>query len=651
MKIRSRSKERFKLPAAARFKGEQRLLKIRAGTIAKFNERVGFGYTTRKKPSNGSNEKIWKGNKGSASRKNGVNSALLFESEDGTSLNETTVRGNDRFSTDPSSQAKPMDIENAHWQSSSKKQTSSRSAEENRLRESFKRKKKQREGTAKSGAFSSNSVISSALKAAGTKQLFEQSFNVLDQEEDAEGVQHFKENVSHSKQVFKGTKKATGFVTKNQKFSESVTVGKLESLRFGGDKQAGKAAAAAVRNTRRTANQQASASVGVKIHQAITQATSKVVASFTASNPIGWIIAGGALVLLVFFGLLFFFNSQSSASTNDGVFYVKHWDGNDAYHSSLLAQRYGITAEQIDGFIANEGYSVDSRATGEEFLRLQALSGIDVRMLVAFAQWESSYGTAGVALQFPKANIFGYGAFDNDPNQGASWDNSRAVTDFRSTQIDSYNNRTLAIMDARASAFHNNTLKPGEFVYWTALDAGKPRAETAEKLDKWIDDHGGTPEPPGGYGPVNGGGGGGAGLAVLDQKIGTVISGDYGGLTGECYAVSAYYAHSINPSIILRGGVKASDIGIDYPWTSWGWTVIKNPGYQQIRAGDIINYQTGGNLGPWSASSLYGHTGVVGKVLGNNQYLLYDQNPGPLKTWTVTFYPGSVASVVRPPTK
>ena len=77
---------------------------------------------------------------------------------------------------------------------------------------------------------------------------------------------------------------------------------------------------------------------------------------------------------------------------------------------------------------------------------------------------ESSYGTAGVALQFPKP-IFLATGIDNDPNQGASWDNSRAVTDFRSTQIDSYNNRTLAIMDARASAFHNNTQKPGEFVY------------------------------------------------------------------------------------------------------------------------------------------------------------------------------------------
>ena len=122
-------------------------------------------------------------------------------------------------------------------------------------------------------------------------------------------------------------------------------------------------------------------------------------------------------------------------------------------------------------------------------------------------------------------------------------------------------------MDARASAFHNNTLKPGEFVYWTALDAGKPRAETAEKLDKWIDDHGGTP---------------GATRRLwackwrwcwtcgARSKIGTVISGDYGGLTGECYAVSAYYAHSINPSIILRGGGRASDIGIDYPLDQLG---------------------------------------------------------------------------------
>lgn len=327
--------------------------------------------------------------------------------------------------------------------------------------------------------------------------------------------------------------------------------------------------------------------------------------------------------------------------------YVKHWDGKDAYHSSLLAQRYGITAEQIDGFIKNEGYtSVDSRATGKEFLRLQTLSGIDVRMLVAFAQMESSYGTAGVAKQFPKANIFGYGAFDNDPNQGASWDNTRAVKKFRSTQIDSFGNRTIAIMDERARAYHSNTLGPGEYVYWTSLDAGKPRAAIAEKLDKWIDDHGGTPDPPGGYGPI---GGGGAGLAVLDKLLGQSVSGEFGGMTGQCYAVSAYYAHSINSSIILKNGIAASDIGSNYPWGSWNWTVVNNPSYKDIRAGDIINFKKGANMGSWVADSDYGHTGVVGKVLGNNQFLFYDQNPGPLKTWTVTFVPGGISSVIHPP--
>ena len=135
------------------------MLKIRAGTIAKFNERVGFGYTTRKKPSNGSNEKIWKGNKGSASRK--MESIQRFYSN--RRMERPSMK--QRFAETIGFQLilpvkqKPKDIENAHWQSSSKKQTSSRSAEENRLRESFKRKKKQREGTAKSGAFSSNSVI------------------------------------------------------------------------------------------------------------------------------------------------------------------------------------------------------------------------------------------------------------------------------------------------------------------------------------------------------------------------------------------------------------------------------------------------------------------------------------------------------------
>lgn len=369
-------------------------------------------------------------------------------------------------------------------------------------------------------------------------------------------------------------------------------------------------------------------------------------------------VAGGAGLLAIFVFLLVFFivnlignnNNSANSNTNDGVFYVKNWDGNDAYHSSFLAQRYGITVAQIDGFIASEGYkNLDSRASGEEFLRLQQISGIDVRVLVAFAQIESQFGTAGVAADYPKSNLFGYGAVDSDPNQGAAWDNTRAVNDFRSTQIDSFGNKSLAICDARAQAYHDGTLAPGQAVYWTALNSGKDRAKIEEAFNTYINQHGGTPDPPGGYGPP--GQSGGAGLTSLDAMLGQVIQGTYGGETGQCYAVPAYYAHSINPSITLKNGVAAADIGIDYDWKAWGWAVVNNPMFQDVRPGDIITFKRGANMGNWNASSDYGHVAVVGQIVSNGVLKIYDQNPTPLKTWDYTFNPSGVAAVIHPPAK
>ncbi|MFG5370909.1 CHAP domain-containing protein, partial [Enterococcus faecalis] len=496
-----------------------------------------------------------------------------------------------------------------------------------------------------------NASFSKSLKQVSAKKAVDRSLNALNQEEENEGLQHFQNSTTQGNRLIKTTKKIHGFTSKNEKYAKSVTNGKLDDLRFLGKKEQivtsknyTKKPLKKSFKRRKTAKQATR-----KVRETIVQSITRMASAVLSSNPIGWIIAAVSFLLLFLFGFLLLLNSQNSSASDSGEMYVEHWDGKDAYHSSLLAQRYGIKEEQIDSFIKNEGFTVDNRATGKEFLRLQALSGIDVRMLVAFAQMESSYGTAGVAHDYPKANIFGYGAFDNDPNQGASWDNTRAVSEFRSTQIDSYGNTTIAIMDERAKAFHNNTLKPGQFVYWTKLDAGKPRAAIAEKLDKWIDDHGGTPKPPGGYGPI--GGGGGAGLAVLDKLLGKEVSGEFGGITGQCYAVTAYYAHSITPEIILRNGVKASEIGNDYPWDKWKWTVVKEPKYKDIRPGDIINFHAGANMGSWVADSLYGHTGVVGKILGNNQFLLYDQNPGPLKTWTVTYVSGGISSVIHPPKK
>lgn len=601
MKIKSSpNKETFQLRKGFEFKGKKKSLTVRAGTIAKLKEKAKYGTIHSK-----------------GKKSNGKATAKVAQ---GLSKTETASKQDSPGRT-----------------TGEKKPTTDKSV--------FSKKKTRQQSSKKQTPKSKGGSASSFVARAGKKQLFDLSASILDQEDDLEGLNDFKGVIDKNRVVYKAAKGTHGFVTKNQKFFQGVTADKITDLRFSG-KNLSKPATETVkkRSFKRSARQ-----VSRSAKESFIKSLSKAVNSVATRSPIGWIAAAIVIIVIFISGLLLMSGNQSSSASGTGSVYVEHWDGPDAYHSSLLAQRYGITAEQIDSFIKSEGYTnVDERATGKEFLRLQSISGIDVRMLVAFAQMESSFGTAGVAQQFPKANIFGYGAFDNDPNQGASWDNTRAVNEFRSTQIDSFGNSTIAIMDQRAKGYHDNTLKPGEYVYWTQLDAGKPRAAIAEKLDKWIDDHGGTPEPPGGYGTI-GGSGGGAGLTVLDKLLGQAVSGEFGGDSGQCYAVTAYYAHSITPEIILRNGIAASNIGSDYNWKGWGWTVVSNPTYQHLKAGDIINFKAGANMGSWVADRNYGHTGVVGKVLGNNQFLLYDQNPGPLKTWVVTFVPGTIASVIHPP--
>ena len=62
--------------------------------------------------------------------------------------------------------------------------------------------------------------------------------------------------------------------------------------------------------------------------------------------------------------------SSSSGSTMvDGVTYVEHWSTDSAYTHNLLAHRYGITAEQLDGFLDTLGVTYDkSRINGNKLL-------------------------------------------------------------------------------------------------------------------------------------------------------------------------------------------------------------------------------------------------------------------------------------------
>lgn len=213
------------------------------------------------------------------------------------------------------------------------------------------------------------------------------------------------------------------------------------------------------------------------------------------------------LLLIILIGGESSLNGGVSNPIN-GIVYVEHWTAGDAYTNNFMHQRYGITAEQIEGFIQSQGFPITERSSGKKFLYYQEISGIDVRVLMAKAQMESGYGTAGVAKQFPNSNMWGYGAFDSNPNNGGGWSSEMALADFKKFQIETLRNTSFKIMDDRAIQYKMGTLQPGQGVYYTDTSgSGKARAMVMEQIDKWIDSHGGTPKPPvNSVQPITGGG-------------------------------------------------------------------------------------------------------------------------------------------------
>ncbi|EGO8595542.1 CHAP domain-containing protein [Enterococcus faecalis] len=108
----------------------------------------------------------------------------------------------------------------------------------------------------------------------------------------------------------------------------------------------------------------------------------------------------------------------------------------------------------------------------------------------------------------------------------------------------------------------------------------------------------------------------GGSISSLDGLLGQTING------GQCYGLTAYYVTQLGgPQLMGSGKMYASQIGTDYEWTSYGWEVIVNPSYEDIRPGDVINYGQGG-----VAISEFGHTGIVASVDGDGKYSSYEQN-------------------------
>lgn len=191
--------------------------------------------------------------------------------------------------------------------------------------------------------------------------------------------------------------------------------------------------------------------------------------------------------------------ATSSSSTVDGITYVEHWSDGDAYTHNLLIHRYGITEEQLDSFLDSTGIAYDkNRINGKLLLEWSKKSGLDVRAIVAIAQMESSFGIAGVATK-SGANMFGYGAFDSNPNNATNYNDENAVIALTKQTIINNRNETFKIQDEKAQKHAKgalNVASDGGVYFTDTSGSGKKRAEVMEKLDKWIDDHGGTPQAP-----------------------------------------------------------------------------------------------------------------------------------------------------------
>ena len=144
--------------------------------------------------------------------------------------------------------------------------------------------------------------------------------------------------------------------------------------------------------------------------------------------------------------------TNGSPQSQNSVIYADHWSDGDPYTHNLLVHRFGITAEQLDGFLDTLGISYDkNRINGKKLLEWEAKSNLDVRGIVAIALNESSLGTAGVATN-PGANMFGFGAYDSNPEYANNFNDELAVVGLTQQTIIGNKNQTFKIQDDKAKS-------------------------------------------------------------------------------------------------------------------------------------------------------------------------------------------------------
>lgn len=177
---------------------------------------------------------------------------------------------------------------------------------------------------------------------------------------------------------------------------------------------------------------------------------------------------------------------------------ANHWTSGDPYSHDIVGHiRGGIKPEQLDGFLDSTGIKYDkNRINGKLLLEWQNASKVDVRAIIAIAMWESSLGTAGVATS-PGANMFGFGAFDSNPDNAKNFNDAKAVVELAKQTLIANKNRTFKRQDDKAFANAHgglDTATEGGVYFTSTSGTGKKRANTMALIDAYIDANGGADE-------------------------------------------------------------------------------------------------------------------------------------------------------------
>ncbi|HGD5440175.1 TPA: CHAP domain-containing protein [Streptococcus agalactiae] len=235
---------------------------------------------------------------------------------------------------------------------------------------------------------------------------------------------------------------------------------------------------------------------------------------------------------------------------------------------------------------------------------------IDARAIIAIAIAESSLGTQGVATA-PGANMFGFGAFDNNTTNAQNFSDDKAVIKMTQETIIQNQNTSFAIQDQKAQLLSTGNLNVAARggVYCTdASGSGKRRAAIMESIDKWIDAHGGISEisntssvammaVPTSY------------SVSRANQAGNYVAGTYP--WGQC----TWYVFN-----------RTKELGYQFgPFMGNGGDWKNKPGYQtthEAKTGYAISFSSG----QAGADRTYGHVAIVEDVKEDGSILISESN-------------------------